>query len=84
MLIAPAVGGAFKILTIMAIFEFMSSESSYPHNIAPDPSKTQNTFQPENGKHEQGKPEFLWKLLIAAGVILMSVLSVVIVLKIAE
>lgn len=68
----------------MAIFKFMSSESSYPHNNAPDPSKTQNSFQPENGKHEQGNPELLLKLLIAAGVILTSVLAVLIVLKIAE
>lgn len=62
----------------------MSSESSYPHSIASGQSKTQDSFQPENGKNQQTKPELLSKLLIAAGVILMSVLAVVIVLKIAE
>ncbi|MBX7041572.1 MAG: hypothetical protein K1X85_01615 [Ignavibacteria bacterium] len=68
----------------MAIFQNMSSNSSYPHSPAPDPSKTQDSFQPLTGKNGQSGHEMFSRILIAAGVILVSVLTAVIILKISE
>lgn len=78
------IADAFKIITIMAIFLDMSSDPSYPYNPAEEPGNSQNSFQPQNGKIEQGSHELLSKFLVAAGALLLSALVVVIILKILE